>query len=115
MMRFHSSLPQTSSLSCTNFSVAILIASCAPSVKPSPGTPLITPAVTDLASPASIPERSSIFSTMPWRAGPVMLRNNCAGSTESRPALTVDASNAAPGSKLPPVSSYMFWNISGAF
>ena len=96
MMRLNSLLPQISGFSWTNFSAAILIASCPASVTPSVAAlPIVVP-TTRLATSEGIPDLSSIFSTTPAFAfGPSCLRI-ATGNTESNAADTEPAKRAAP-------------------
>ena len=97
----NSLLPNTSGFSSINRSAVMLIASWAPSVKPSVPTPLNIPAVVLRKTPLSIPERSRSFSTTPIRVGPVNWRANVAGNIESRAADTEPKRSAVPGAKVP--------------
>ena len=76
----------------------MLIASCAPSVKPSLAALPGTCAITLRSNPGSIPERSRIFSTTPTLTGADIDLSRDAGSTESKPALTDPNNAATPGS-----------------
>ena len=112
--RLNSLLPHISLLSPTNFSAAILIASCPASVGPSVATPVAPPAKADLIIPGFIPDFSSIFSTIPIFIPGVNCLIMYAGNIESSAPETEPAITEAPGA-ICPVSSYMFWNTSGVF
>ena len=86
--RWNSLLPHTSELSATNRSAAILIASCAPSVKPSVPTPIPMLRREDLMMLGSAPDLSSTFSITFCLTGPVNLFNKYAGNAESSAADT---------------------------
>ena len=107
MMRSHSLLPKTSGLSSTNRSAAMLIASWAPSVSPSPATPVNKPAVVLRNRPRSMPDFSSTFSTIPAFSGPESCLDRVAGSIESSAAEPAPKSIDVPSS-ICPVFSNMF-------
>ena len=103
-----------SGFSSINLSAAMLIPSCAPSVRPSVPNPLASPAVPARNTPGAIPDFSSIFSVIPTFIGPERFLARAAGSIESSAAAAEPNKRAVPAA-VSPVSWYMFWNISGAF
>ena len=112
--RLNSLLPHTSLFSPTNFSAAMLMASCVASVGPSVNAPVAPPATADLTIPGCIPDFSKSFSITPVFIPGVNCFRIYAGRIASSAAETDPANSEAPGAIFP-VSSCIFWNISGAF
>ena len=101
MMRSNSLLPKMSGFSSMSRSAAILIDSCAPSVRPSVPSPLSSPVVPDRSTLGFIPDLSSSFLVTSALTGPEIFLAKAAGRTESRAAAAEPNSKAVPGAVSP--------------